>query len=86
MHDTEAPTMTDAERADKAERQLFEVGIQLVAAQAEIARMRAVVDACRTAVVKWRAGEPYDLGHYLMSASAVLDALDIVTGDALVRP
>jgi len=73
MHDTEAPTMTDAERADKAEHQLVEVGIQLVAAQAEIARMRATLDEVRACV---RHGGPSNV-------IVALHALDTVPGDAL---
>lgn len=80
MHDTEAPTMTDRERAEKAERMLDEVGIQLVAAQAEIARMRATLDEVRACV---RHSSTTGLRGDLIVA---LGGLDTVPGDALVRP
>ena len=89
MHDTEAPT-TQAERdaaqwretagrylsaLDAAERQRDEVGIQLAAAQAEIVRMRRVVEIARAPVLR----------GYLDLQDA-LRALDTVPGDALDRP
>lgn len=79
MHDTEAPTMTDKERAEKAERQLFEVGIQLAAAQAEIARMRRVVDEARE-LMSTPACERLPAERAVCDA---LRALDAVPGDAL---
>ena len=75
MHDTEAPTMTT-----DAERTLDEVGIQLVAAQKEIARMQATLAEIRTCV---RHSSTTSLRGDLIVALAVLD---VVTGDALVRP
>ena len=77
MHDTEAPTMTDAERADKAERQLFEVGIQLVAATDQNARMRSTLAEIRTCV---RHSSTTSLRGDLIVA---LGGLDTVPGDAL---
>lgn len=97
MHDTEAPTMTQAEQdaaawrstagrylsaLEVAERQRDEVGIQLVAAQAEIARMRRVVDETRTLMAT-------PACERLPAERAVCDALralDTVPGDAMVRP
>lgn len=76
MHDTEAPTMT----TDKAERMLDEVGIQLVAAQKEIARMRATLDEVRLCV---RHSSTTSLRGDLIVA---LGGLDVVPGDALVQP
>lgn len=114
MHDTEAPTMSQAEQdaaawrstagrylsaLEVAERQRDEVGIQLVAAQAEIARMRRVVSVLRLAadeVLSWRTADTTVLlsnppqNAALFRAQRVLrDALatlDVVPGDALVRP
>lgn len=95
MHDTEAPTMTQAEQdaaawrstagrylsaLEVAERQRDEVGIQLVAAQAEIARMRSTLAEVRTCV---RHSSTNSLRDDLIVALAVLD---IVSGDTLVRP
>lgn len=89
MHDTEAPTMSQAEQdaaawrstagrylsaLEVAERQRDEVGIQLVAAQAEIARMRATLDEVRACV---RHGGPSNV-------IVALAALDTVPGDAMV--
>lgn len=97
MHDTEAPTMTQAEQdaaawrstagrylsaLEAAERQRDEVGIQLVAAQAEIARMRHVVDEVRVLMAT-------PACERLPAERAVCDALatlDTVPGDAMVRP
>ena len=68
-------------RADAAEKARDEVGIQLAAAQAEIARMRPVVEAARRIVD--------DIPNYLMGSAVVdllrpaLRALDAVPGDAL---
>lgn len=67
-------------RADAAERARDEVGIQLVAAQAEIARMRATLTEIRTCV---RHSSTNSLRDDLIVALAVLD---IVSGDTLVRP
>ena len=59
----------------EAERQRDEVGIQLVAAQAEIVRMRRVVEIARAPVLR----------GYLDLQDA-LRALDTVPGDVLERP
>lgn len=67
------------ERADAAERARDEVGIQLAAAQAEIARMRCVVDEARTLMAT-------PACERLPAERAVCDALralDAVPGDAL---
>ena len=95
MHDTEAPT-TQAERDAaqwrdtagrylsalvEAERQRDEVGIQLAAAQAEIARMRRVVDEART-LMATPACERLPAERAVCVA---LRALDTVPGDAMVR-
>ena len=69
MHDTEAPTMTTDE-----------IGIQLVAAQKEIARMRATLDEVRLCV---RHSSTTSLRGDLIVA---LGGLDVVPGDALVKP
>lgn len=94
MHDTEAPTMSQAEQdaaawrstagrylsaLDVAERQRDEVGIQLVAAQAEIARMRAVVDAARDYVDC----DAVDDGGIRRALVDALRSYDAVPGDAL---
>ena len=81
MHDTEAPTMTDRERAEKAERMLDEVGIQLVAAQAEIARWSPVVQYASNVHHCYREG--YDLVKPMAALGGALRALDAVPGDAL---
>lgn len=63
-----------------AERARDEVGIQIAAAQAEIARMRATLTEIRTCV---RHSSTNSLRDDLIVALAVLD---IVSGDTLVRP
>lgn len=69
-------------RADAAERARDEVGIQLAAAQAEIARMRPVVEAARTMSAMWLQDSPRMTDYHVTLASA-LAALDAVPGDAL---
>jgi hypothetical protein len=81
MHDTEAPTMTDAERADKAERQLFEVGIQLVAAQERLRLASETIDGLSMTALIWagvsnKVAAKADIKH-------VREAWDTVPGDAL---
>lgn len=70
MHDTEAPTTMSTD----------EIGIQLVAAQKEIARMQATLSEVRLCV---RHSSTTSLRGDLIVA---LGGLDVVPGDALVRP
>jgi len=67
------------ERAERAERQRDELGLQLVAAQTEIGRMRKVVDAARL-YVDTNHG---DIEHLYGALARALKALDVVPGDAL---
>jgi hypothetical protein len=71
-----------------AERARDEVGIQLAAAQAEIARMQPVVDAARCIVDAWLDLHDGKVAIYRGDRLAIvqaLDALDTVPGDALAQ-
>lgn len=63
-------------RAGAAEKARDEVGIQLAAAQAEIARLRPVVDAARHLA-------SITMGEVTEEVDAALRTLDAVPGDAL---
>jgi hypothetical protein len=72
--------MTDKERAEKAERQLFEVGIQLAAAQERLRLLEEVAYRARkTVAANWRVIDAAPLTIALL-------ALDTVPGDAPVKP
>jgi hypothetical protein len=68
------------ERAEKAERQLFEVGIQLAAAQERLRLLEEVAYRARkTVAANWRVIDAAPLTIALL-------ALDTVPGDAPVKP
>ena len=71
-------------RADAAEKARDEVGIQLAAAQAEIARMRPVVEAARRLLWSWDEGSTAtERSRQHEDIRRALRALDTVPGDAL---
>lgn len=73
-----------SDRATMLERARDEVGIQLAAAQAEIARMRPVVDAATLACHAYFVSDPEDAyTGYMQHLEAELAKLRTVPGDAL---